>query len=92
MPTRDTTDHSIEIISQIAHFVRFKRSWVTPYVPTYHVTRNFVLNRGTNGGAGAAFVFWLSPDKVDSTGAFYGTQSVPWGQITATIVVQIIKR
>lgn len=41
----------------------------------------YVLNRGTNGGSGAAFVYWLSPDKIDTSGLYYN-QSVPWSQIT----------
>ena len=55
----------------------------------YRDAYRFVLNRGTNSGAGAAFVYWLSPNNSDPSGVYYN-QAVPCGQITSVIEVTIV--
>jgi hypothetical protein len=55
----------------------------------YRDAYRFVLNRGTNSGAGAAFVYWLSPNNSDPSGVYYN-QAVPWGQITSVIEVTTV--
>ena len=49
----------------------------------YHT---MIVNRGKNTGAGAAYVYWASPNGVDATGLFY-TSTVPWVQITDVVGV-----
>ena len=46
----------------------------------------YFVNRGRNTGAGAAYVYWASPNSVDTAGVFY-TSAVPWAQITDVVGV-----
>jgi hypothetical protein len=46
----------------------------------------WTVNRARNTGAGAAFLYWLSPDGVDVAGIYY-TGSVEWPHLTDVIAV-----
>ncbi len=73
-----------------AAYGSFLRRAAVPFAAVLHRDAYaFVLNRGTNAGSGAAFVYWLSPDNPDPTGVYYN-QAVPWGQITDVIWVSTV--
>lgn len=82
------TDHFDAYEDTPESFEWNKGSWFTPFETAVHGPYKYILNRGTNGGGGAAYVYWLSPDEVDTSGTFYGAQSVPWAQITTVIAVR----
>lgn len=48
-----------------------------------------VINRGTNSGGGAAFAYWMSPDKPDPMGVYYAgsRNTIPWAQLIDIISV-----
>lgn len=52
----------------------------------YTVPRRLVVNRGRNTGEGAAYVYWTSPNSLDTSGIYY-SGSVPFGQLTDIIKV-----
>jgi hypothetical protein len=42
----------------------------------------YVINQGHNTGAGDEWVYWLSPNDVDTAGTYYPSSGKPpWGQI-----------
>jgi hypothetical protein len=48
--------------------------------------RTMIINRGKNTGVGDAYVYWSSPNSVDTVGIYYNC-IVPWVQITDVVGV-----
>jgi hypothetical protein len=52
----------------------------------------YVINKGHNTGSGDEYVYWLSPNEVDTAGDYYPTSGKPpWGQIENVIGVGTAK-
>jgi hypothetical protein len=82
MATRDAVDRWATPVSRGASFV------IRPTrLATLHTfSSRYIVNRGRNTGAGAAYVYWSSPAPVDTTGSYY-SGSVVFSQLTDIIIV-----
>jgi hypothetical protein len=82
MATRNAADRfSTSSLHMSASFTRPTHSAKVRGIP-----KIYIINRGKNTGAGAAYVYWSSPNSVDTTGLYY-VSIVPWIQITDVIGV-----
>ena len=54
----------------------------------------YILNRGRNTGGGQAYVYWRSPNVLDTTGIYYPSPNpggVPFSQLTDILWAETLR-